>query len=87
MWKEGIESFTQMVSRRLRYKFGCKDNNKEAQNSINLSHGCCHFDFTLDDSNNLWWQVLGLPLVLYSLCVCPSDCPFAICFTQVHFHS
>jgi hypothetical protein len=44
-------------------------------------------DFTPGDSNNLWWQVWGLPLVFYSLCVYLLDGPFVICFTQVHFHS
>lgn len=45
IWKEGVESFTQMVSLRPGYQFGCKDNNKEVQDSINLSHCCCHFWF------------------------------------------
>lgn len=49
--------------------FGCEDNNKGAKIQLTWIIVVVITDFTPCDSNNLWWQIWGLLLVIYGLCV------------------
>ena len=88
-WKERVEDiyiddFSQR-KRELSTYLGVKITVRELRIQLTWIIAVVITDITPRDSNNLWWQIWGLLLVVYGLCVHLSEGPFVICFTQVHF--